>query len=355
MVKRGLKVLTVLMVCLMVVSVFAACQSREVKQTDNQQPLQDKEEKQPKEQESKIQEDEEKNPLIQTETDDAVICIDSSGEEVTIPKKPQRAIVVHTSMLDLWYMSGGKAVGRPESKNLINVPEEAKDIEIIGHVTAPNTEKVLSLQPDLVVLRAGMDKHMALKEVLDQSNIPTILLGYENYSDFENILDLFASINNDKNVIENIVPDIKENVSRILNKCPQNNHPKVLVLFASSRSVSCETPEAHVGKMVELLGGKNIVADFPTQGKTRIQFSMEKIIEKDPDIILIATMGSMENIKKRMKEDIESNQAWAGLRAVKEERVHYLPSEFFLYKPNTKYPEAFEYLAKLLYPEVFKP
>ena len=84
-----------------------------------------------------------------------------------------------------------------------------------------------------------------------------------------------------------------------------------------------------------------------------MQFSIERIVEKDPDMVLITPMGSVGNIERRLKEEIESNQAWAGLRAVRGGHVHYLPPEFFLYKPNAKYPEAFAYLARLLYPEVF--
>jgi iron complex transport system substrate-binding protein len=65
-------------------------------------------------------------------------------------------------------------------------------------------------------------------------------------------------------------------------------------------------------------------------------------------------MGDVEKCRARVKEDIESNQAWASLRAVREGNVHYLPKDLYIYKPNERYPEAVENLAKILYPGAYK-
>ena len=146
---------------------------------------------------------------------------------------------------------------------------------------------------------------------------------------------------------------MKEQVENTVKKVSGREGPKVLILFSSSKSVTCELPGALTGDMADMLGAENIVSDIPIEGSTRVQFSMERIVERDPDIILITTMGDVEKCKDRIKEDIESNQAWGALRAVKEGNVYYLPKEFYIYKPNAKYPEAVEYLAKILYPGVY--
>lgn len=81
---------------------------------------------------------------------------------------------------------------------------------------------------------------------------------------------------------------------------------------------------------------------------------MEKIIQEDPDFIFVQTMGSdKEKIFKKLKSDVESNPAWASLTAVKNNRYIILPKDLYLYKPNDRYAEAYEKLAKILYPEVF--
>lgn len=56
---------------------------------------------------------------------------------------------------------------------------------------------------------------------------------------------------------------------------------------------------------------------------------------------------------ERLKQDVEDNPAWSSLTAVKEGRYIVLPKDLYLYKPNARYVEAYEGLAKILYPEVF--
>lgn len=66
-------------------------------------------------------------------------------------------------------------------------------------------------------------------------------------------------------------------------------------------------------------------------------------------------MGSdLEAIEQRIKSDAESNPAWASLSAVKNNRYIVLPKDLYTYKANHRYAEAYEKLAKILYPEEFK-
>jgi iron complex transport system substrate-binding protein len=51
-----------------------------------------------------------------------------------------------------------------------------------------------------------------------------------------------------------------------------------------------------------------------------------------------------------LAENFQSNPAWAELSAVKSGSYAMLPKELFHYKPNAKWGESYEYLAKLLYP-----
>ncbi len=292
------------------------------------------------------------NPMIKAEFDDRILVYDAFGDEVTISKNPERAIVNYTSMLGIWYLAGGTAIGRPDTRSGTGVPPEAMDIQTTGHVASPNTEVVISLQPDLVILSSSMDNHKNLREVLQANDIESLMLSYEHYEDFENLMDLFARINNDPDVLNRVVPQIREQVASVRERFEGREPVKFLSLFASARDVSAETDAAHTARMAGLLGGENIVEQsLFGEGQSRVTLSMERILERDPDIILVTTMGSLDSIQEKMREDLESNEAWAGLRAVREGNVVYLPNEYFLYKPNDSWPDAFEYLGEVLYSE----
>ncbi|MFW5901545.1 MAG: hypothetical protein ACOCTS_00745, partial [Thermodesulfobacteriota bacterium] len=73
----------------------------------------------------------------------------NDGKAVTLDKHPERPIVLLTSLLNLWYEAGGRAIGRCEGR--INVPPEAEDIPVLGKLSSPSLEKIIALEPDLVI------------------------------------------------------------------------------------------------------------------------------------------------------------------------------------------------------------
>ena len=65
-------------------------------------------------------------------------------------------------------------------------------------------------------------------------------------------------------------------------------------------------------------------------------------------------MGKAEEIENRLRKDFKKNPAWNSLAAVQQGKVYVLPERLFLINPGLRYPEAVKYMAKQVYPEVFK-
>lgn len=294
-----------------------------------------------------------KNPGIIDETETSLTFTDNEGKTSVITKNPRRVIIVHGSLLSLWHLAGGEAVGRPEVR--IPIPEELKKVQVIGGMTSFNSELIITLQPDLVILSANIKKQKNLEALLDGSGIENIRVEYNNYNDYFSILDLFTRITGKRDLYKKNALAAKNEIDSILKNCPQEDTPNFLLLFNTTRYVKCELslPITDTGFMLKEMGARNIVSDVPVNGAKYVDFSMEQIILKDPDYIFIKTMGDLEKCRERMKKDIESNPAWSNLRAVKEGKIYFLPKDLFMYKANQRYPEAFLHLARILYPEMF--
>lgn len=289
-----------------------------------------------------------KPDFIQSETNQQITLADPLGNVTVVNKRPQRVIVLMNSILDLWYLAGGTAVARVTGEE--NVPAEAKDIEQVGGFGTPNAERIVALKPDLVILTSTTAAHRALEEVLKQNGITCLYVNYQTYDDFISYLDLFTRITGREDIFNTKIRSIKEEVTAIANKVSAQPKPRVLILFATTKAVQSELPNSLVGDMTKRLGAVNIAGDAPVEGAARVDFSMERIIERDPDYILITTMGDEATVRAKIKQDLESSPAWAELRAVKEGNVRYLDKELFIYKPNARYAEAMGALAKILYP-----
>lgn len=84
------------------------------------------------------------------------------------------------------------------------------------------------------------------------------------------------------------------------------------------------------------------------QMSDKAPYNLEFLIEKDPEIIFITSMGDKNDIEVRLQNDVMSSPAWESITAVKNNAVYYLPDELFLLNPGLRYSQAVEYMASKL-------
>jgi iron complex transport system substrate-binding protein len=296
-----------------------------------------------------------KESFIAADKGATLLCRDCDGHEVELKKNPKRVVICYTSFIELWYLAGGEAVAMVDTANRELLPEKAKALPSIGNFVNPNMEKLLSCEPDLVLLCGKIEKHRAVRGLLNEQGVNNVLFDYENYGDFLRLLEVFAALNG-KTVAT--IPDAKRTVdevdSIVAKAKAQGKSPRFISLFASAKNLSAETEKSSAAFMIEMLGGENAIDAKGLKIKKSVgsvRFSMERMIMENPEIIFVTTMGDSKRIGDRMKKEMLADPAWRGVKAVKDGKVFFLPNELFLYKPNARYPEAFAHLAKLMYPE----
>ena len=288
-----------------------------------------------------------------TVNEEDVTFTDATGEEVTIKKNPQKVVCLYNSYLDLWDICGGTVIGRVE-ESVEKPVENALSAEGVGTASSPSLEKVLALQPDLVIVTTSFSGQKEMIPTLKQNNIQVIALDNDYIDDYYETVKLFTALTGKEELYEKNVTEVKKSVEEIIEEVPTDKNYKVLLMFASAKSLSVRDSESMVGEMLADLNTVNI-SDTEMKSSDSKTFSMEKIIQEDPDYIFVLTMGNdVQKIMERLKQDAEDNPAWASLTAVKEGRYIVLPKNLYMYKPNNRYAEAYEGLAKILYPEVFK-
>lgn len=276
---------------------------------------------------------------------------DSAGRTVVLPKKPERIVVLSTSFLDLLYAVDGKAIGRVSTKTEL-VPEEAKGVSEVGFVYNVNLEKLVALQPDLVVAVEGM--HEKLLPTLESNKIPVLIVKYKTLEDTLKTISLFGKVAGTEDKANQIVKELSGKTEELIKIVPANK-PKVAILHATAKSVTIEQDTTIAGSIAKKLGFVNVATagGQVMKDSDTVPYSLEKLVENDPDAVFVVTMGDVKEIQKNMKRDVENNPAWQTLRAVREQKVYFLPSDLFLVNPGLKMTSSVEYMAKLIYPEVY--
>lgn len=280
------------------------------------------------------------------ETGDTITLDDVLAGEVTIQKRPQQVLVLLNSVLDLWYMAGGSAVARIEGED--NIPDAAKDLPTIGTMSTPSVEKIVGYQPDLVILVNTLTKHREIQPALQQAGVPNISVSYKDYDDFLYLFELFTHIT-DQPGRGGELSEIKSRVDAEIAKAQGKPKQKAMILYATASYVKAGVPKSVVGDMLERLGAENIIDAETAHGESMVDFSMEKVLESNPDVLFIQMARDGEKAEKNAMNEIQSNPAWQEVSAVKNDRIYAVPREFSTLKPNARYPEAFAFFYEKLY------
>ncbi len=262
--------------------------------------------------------------------------------------KNSRVVCAYASFAECWMLSGGKLVGVTEdaiSEHGLSVG----DAEVIGTVKNTDLEKIISLSPDYVILSADLAAHLSLRSALDAVGIKYGCFRVDVFSDYKALMKQFCDVNERQDLFSENVLSVEEKINEIMAKIPKSDK-SCLLIRAFSTGMKAKRDDNLAGQILKEFGLYNI-AD--TDESVLESVSLEYIVKTNPNYIFAMTMGNEAGALEYLRENAEENPAWGELSAVKNGNYHLLPKELFHYKPNNRWSESYEYLARLIFPEVF--
>ncbi|MBQ8496507.1 MAG: ABC transporter substrate-binding protein [Clostridia bacterium] len=284
----------------------------------------------------------------QNETNDAYTFTDAL--ENTVFLSPDDKIAAcHASFADCWLLAGGTLTGATSDA----AEDHGLDIgnaAIIGTAKTVNTEALVSSGATVALLSADLAAHLTLQTTLEGLGIRCIYLKVDTFSDYDALMTHFCAATGRNDLYETHVTSVRKRIETILSKIPTEESRTVLLMRAYSSGIKAKSDDNLAGRILQEYGVNNIADAHPSLLE---DMSLEHIVSEDPDFIFVLTMGSEEAALAYLRENIESNPAFASLNAVQNGNYHILPKDLFHYKPNERWDESYEYLAKILYPEIF--
>lgn len=274
---------------------------------------------------------------------------DAFGNTVAL-ERDSRVVCCHASFAQCWLLSGGQLVGvTQDAKEERGLPL-SDDVQIVGTVKHIDLEKLIALEPDYVILSADLTAHLELEESLRALQIPYGYFREDTFEDYAGIMRQFCNVNDAQgDRYQTYVTDVEGRIQSVLADIPSETDQSFLLLRAFSTGMKAKTDDNLAGRILKEFGLVNIADECPSLLE---DLSMEKIIAEDPEYVFVITMGDEQAARDYLQQNVESDPAWAGLRAVQNGRYLILPQELFHYKPNDRWDEAYRYLAAILFLEM---
>jgi len=219
-------------------------------------------------------------------------------------------------------------------------PPGSPPVEKIGTLLQVNVEKILSLNPDLV-LASQFTKPGRIKAVKG-FGIPVVQ--FQNPVSFEEInanTKKIGRLIHASEKAEQIVARAAEQVAAIQSSITHSPPRKVFIQIGI-KPLHTANADTFVHEFIRLAGGVNIAAN--ASGGV---YSREKVVEQDPDVILISTMGTSKSAGIKEKQQW---MAFSTMTAVKDQAVHLLDAELICSPTPLIFARGLREVATLIHP-----
>ncbi len=280
----------------------------------------------------------------------AVTVTDDLGRQVELKETPRRVAALTGSFAETWLLAGGELVAAAKDA-WEDFDLELGDAVNLGSYMEVNLELLFETEPDLVIASSSARGQAELKDTLERAGVPVLYFEVNCFEDYLRMLKVCTELTGREDLYQQNGLAVEERVkaarSFALDSAEKNGAPSVLLLRAAASGVKAKGSDSTVlGIMLKDLGCVNIA-----DGSDLLEeLSLERIISDDPEHIFIVQQGNDdEGTKRAIEETLSGNPAWAGLSAVKADRVHYMDKHLYHFKPNARWGEAYEKLAAILY------
>ncbi len=279
---------------------------------------------------------EKKEPAAQ---ETIISLTDSYGRTITLDKPAARIVSVAPSITETIFAlgKGDLLVGRTD---YCDYPAEASSVQSIGSLMEPNIEKIAELNPDIVIASTHFKKEFL--EKLESLSIQVLILKEDkSFNGVYTTISDIASITGTEKEGHALIAGMKKTVESVEQAVVDKGHPKVYyVIGFGEHGDYTAGGDTFIGQMITMAGGRNIASDVKGWS-----FSLEKIIEADPDIIICSKYWNT-------KADFIKANGYRELRAVKDNRVFEIDNNM-LDRQGPRLADGLRIFAEIIHPESF--
>jgi iron complex transport system substrate-binding protein len=242
--------------------------------------------------------------------------------ETCIPANPQRVVVLWIPTLANLLALGIKPIGitsYPAASGIqipIYLQDKVAGVEWVGDQNQPNLEKILRLQPDLIL---GIIINRKIYPQLSQI-APTVLFDWEGTSFWQkNFIDVANALGKTETA-DRLLKDYSQRLKKLeMALSDRNKQQKISFVHLCCDEIAVDAKNSFIGSILEAAELQRPPAQDIVIPSGRIKLSSEELEKADGDILFVATFAENDRqIWNRLKQ----KPVWKKLRGIQQNRVY---------------------------------
>lgn len=265
---------------------------------------------------------------------------DGAGRRVTLDRIPQRIVSMAPANTEILFALdlGSRVVG---VTNWCNHPPAAAGLERVGDAWSANYERIVALEPDLVLAAGTAESEIVTR--LEALGVPVFVVNAPAITDVIEQIRLVGEVTGAGPRAEALATGMERQLDRITSRVA-GSPERPTVFWALDDLLWTVGPGSFSHDLIVLAGGRNVAAGM---GLPYAQYSLETLLEQDPDSIIIASLDP------GFGPGLVDLPGWKSLRAVRENRVFRVDGDL-VSRPGPRVVDGLESIARLLHPEAFR-
>lgn len=225
-------------------------------------------------------------------------------------------------------------VGRPSQ----SLQPEVKHANIVGGYGSIDPQKVLSLNPDIVITYSDYQHNVASELIRNHQCV--LATNQLNVMEILDTIECIGAIAGVPTEAASLRRQMVTSLKKHLKKANEMSVRPRVYFEEWNDPMICGVE--WVSEMIEIAGGQDIFRNrSKNKGHHERQVSLTEIIENDPDIIIASWCGKPANL-----QEIASRDGWQAIRAVKNQHIFEMRPEITL-QPGPRIIEGIAEMSKI--------
>jgi len=346
--KHALALLTLLAIAGLLLSVACATPTPPSEVT----PAQPAEEKPPEEVEpppTPEEEPEEPAEVVEPEPEELpsfpLTITDDLDREVEIEQLPQRIISLAPSNTEILFALGleDSVVGVSQ---YCDYPEAAKSKPRVAGYSTPDVEKVVSMQPDLVLAASIHEK--TVLPALESAGLTVIAMSPKSLDSVLGNITLVGQITGKSKTAAQLVDGLRARIEAVTAKTDSltlEERPRVLYVVWYD-PITTMGSETFIDDLIQKAGGVNIFAEEFEESRV---VSTEEIVDRNPQVIIVSGMGK---VNTQTYNSVKTDPRLSGVDAIVNGHI-YPENGILIERPGPRIIDDLEQVAKFIHLEIF--
>ncbi len=297
-----------------------------------------------------------KNIGIDT-AEESLILVDYEGRSVSIPRNVDSVIVMSDAFLEycIQVCPPDKiiAIDSKSKKNesfllSFKAYPQLSDLPVVGSVKDPNYEKIIELDPDVIIIKSSGNQADIIQE---KTGIPVFSTRMVDGIDFE-AYSIMGKILNEEEVGKKKQADLEktyEKIKALSSDIPEKQKKSAYFAINTTNKSYTNTMVNLVG--LSLCGGINVAQNVTNANEWGIcSITPESILEWNPDFFFIDMPISESSLTL---EDVKNDSLLSVLDSVTEENLHYAFLSFDMPKNTVRVLAEVLYNGQIIHPDIF--